>query len=246
MTMKKLLFGLIIFCFTAVFAFAGWESYVQLTSPADGDILTVQDVSVTGVGDGSGRISYLTLSGLWSYISTKITAEDVSVADADENFTGTDAETVLDELYDTKEPSQTPAGQAEMEAGTETAIRSMSPLRVAQAIAAQVDTTARTVTAHGSVSSGTETFSPGVHSLTVSGSFTWAFDNWPASGTEGFVRAYVTNGGAGTMSWPANTQFEDNIEPSTILPASGESILVITSIDGGTVFKVLIAGEDMQ
>lgn len=98
------------------FLYAGWESYTQLTSPADGDIITVQDVSVTGVGDGSGKISYLTLSGLWSYISTKITASDVAVTDAGENFTGTDAEAVLDELYDTKEPSQTPAGQAEMEA----------------------------------------------------------------------------------------------------------------------------------
>jgi hypothetical protein len=34
-----------------------------------------------------------------------------------------------------KEPTQTAASQAEMEAGTETAVRSMSPLRVAQAIA---------------------------------------------------------------------------------------------------------------
>ena len=64
------------------FLYAGWESYTQLTSPADGDIIAVQDVSVTGVGDGSGKISYLTLSGLWSYISTKITASDVAVTDA--------------------------------------------------------------------------------------------------------------------------------------------------------------------
>jgi hypothetical protein len=37
---------------------------------------------------------------------------------------------------DAKEPTQTAASQAEMEAGTETGTRSMSPLRVAQAIAA--------------------------------------------------------------------------------------------------------------
>lgn len=69
--MKKLYLALSILIITVVFAFAGWESYTQLTSPADGDIITVQDVSVTGVGDGGGKISYLTLSGLWSYINTK-------------------------------------------------------------------------------------------------------------------------------------------------------------------------------
>lgn len=39
-----------------------------------------------------------------------------------------------------KEPTQTAASQAEMEAGTQTALRSMSPLRIAQAIAALTPT----------------------------------------------------------------------------------------------------------
>ena len=42
----------------------------------------------------------------------------------------------LQTALDAKEPTQTAASQAEMEAGTQTATRSMSPLRVAQAIAA--------------------------------------------------------------------------------------------------------------
>lgn len=44
--------------------------------------------------------------------------------------------TALQTALDAKEPGQTAASEAEMEAGTEEAIRSMSPLRVAQAIAA--------------------------------------------------------------------------------------------------------------
>ena len=243
-TMKKLYLALSILIITVVFAFAGWESYIQLTSPADGDIITVQDVSVTGVGDGSGKISYLTLSGLWSYISTKITASDVAVTDADENFAGTNAEAVLDELYNTKEPSQTPAGQAEMEAGTETAIRSMSPLRVAQAIAAQVDTSARTVTAHGSVSGGTEDFSPGIHTVTVSGVFAWAFTSWPASGTEGVIRAYITNGGSASFTGWGDVVWEGGVAPT--LQASGLDVVTFTSLDGGTTVYGFLAGEDMQ
>ena len=173
-----------------------------------------------------------------------INAENVSVTDADENFAGTDAEAVLDELYDTKEPSQTPAGQAEMEAGTETAIRSMSPLRVAQAIAAQVDTSARTVTAHGSVSSGTEDFSPGIHTVTVSGVFAWAFTSWPASGTEGVVRAYITNGGSASFTGWGDVVWEGGVAPT--LQASGLDVVTFTSLDGGTTVYGFLAGEDMQ
>jgi len=173
-----------------------------------------------------------------------INSENVSVTDTDENFTGTNVEAVLDELYDMKEPSQTPAGQAEMEAGTETAIRSMSPLRVAQAIAAQVDTSARTVTAHGSVSSGTEDFSPGIHTVTVSGVFAWAFTSWPASGTEGVIRAYITNGGSASFTGWGDVVWEGGVAPT--LQASGLDVVTFTSLDGGTTVYGFLAGEDMQ
>jgi len=52
------------------------------------------------------------------------------------NIAATDVQSAINELDTEKEPNQTAASQAEMEAGTESAIRSMSPLRVAQAIAA--------------------------------------------------------------------------------------------------------------
>lgn len=54
------------------------------------------------------------------------------------NLAATDVEAALDELDAEKQPLLTNATQAEMEAGTETAIRAMSPNRVAQAIAALV------------------------------------------------------------------------------------------------------------
>lgn len=171
-------------------------------------------------------------------------ANRVSITDASENFTGTDAEAVFEELYDTKEPSQTPAGQAEMEAGTETAIRSMSPLRVAQAIAAQIDTSARAVTVHGSVSSGTETFSPGVHTITVAGAFTWVFDNWPASGTKGVVEVDITNGGSSTITGWSSVLWEGGVAPT--LQTTGLDTLIFRSLDGGTTIYGYVAGEDMQ
>ena len=52
------------------------------------------------------------------------------------NLAATDVEAALDELDSEKQPLLTNATQAEMEAGTETALRAMSPNRVAQAIAA--------------------------------------------------------------------------------------------------------------
>lgn len=171
-------------------------------------------------------------------------AADVDITDADENFTATEVETALDELYDTKEPSLTVASQAEMEAGTVTALRSMSPLRVAQAIAAQADTSTMTVTAHGVVSSGTETFTPGVSTVTVAGAFTWAFGSWPASGTEGTIRAYITNGGAAVITGWSEIIWEGGVEPT--LQASGLDVLIFTTLDGGTTVYGFVAGEDMQ
>lgn len=207
--LKKLLLtlGLSIICVAV--AFAGWETYVQLTDPDGADLIAVQDVSNQSL-NASGRVSYLLLEDLADFVLTYQTAAD----------------------------------QAEMEAGTETAIRSMSPLRVAQAIAAQVDTSARTVTVHGSVSSGTETFSPGVHTITVAGAFTWAFDDWPASGTKGVVEVDITNGGAATITGWSSILWEGGTEPT--LQTSGLDTLIFRSLDGGTTIYGYVAGEDMK
>lgn len=102
----------------------------------------------------------------------------------------------------------------------------------------------RTVSAHGSVSSGTETFSPGVHSITVSGNHTWEFTNWPAAGTEGVIRIYITNGGAGAVSFSSAIQWDSGTVPQWQI--SGEDVVTFTSIDGGVVVKGFSIGEDMK
>ena len=171
-----------------------------------------------------------------------IVVQDVSNQSV--NASGRISYLLLEDLADFVLTYQTAADQAEMEAGTETAIRSMSPLRVAQAIAAQVDTSARTVTVHGSVSSGTETFSPGIHTITVAGAFTWAFDNWPASGTKGVVEADITNGGSAVISGWDDVLWEGGVSPT--LQTSGLDTIVFRSLDGGTTVSGYVAGEDMK
>lgn len=98
-------------------------------------------------------------AGVWRAVSfgsqtiagkTIVASSNTITTAASGNLTSTELNAALAELQTdidgrslashnhsgTYEPVQTAASQAEMEAGTETAIRSMSPLRVAQAIAA--------------------------------------------------------------------------------------------------------------
>lgn len=112
------------------------------------------------------------------------------------------------------------------------------------ALKAVLDRIPVSVTAHGSVSSGTETFGPGIHTVTVSGSFTWEFDDWPSTGVEGVIRVYITNGGAGTITGWSSVLWEGGIAPT--LQTSGLDILMFISLDGGTTIYGFVAGEDMQ
>lgn len=100
------------------------------------------------------------------------------------------------------------------------------------------------VTAHGSVSSGTVTLTPGTHSITVAGAHTWAFSGWPASGIEGKITVYVTNGGAAVITGLATPIFSGGGEPA--LTASGKDVLLFTSIDGGTTIYGFVTGLDVK
>lgn len=75
----------------------------------------------------------------WELLSTAIlstlSASDVSNTPAG-SILATDVQAAINELDTEKEPTLTSATTAEMEAGTESTLRSMSPLRVAEAIAA--------------------------------------------------------------------------------------------------------------
>jgi len=100
------------------------------------------------------------------------------------------------------------------------------------------------VTAHGSISTGTVALTPGVHTITVAGNQTWAFSGWPASGTEGKMTIYVTNGGSATITGLAGPIFSGGGEPS--LTSSGRDVLVFTTTDGGTTIWGFVSGLDVQ
>lgn len=99
-------------------------------------------------------------------------------------------------------------------------------------------------TAHGSVGTGTVTFTPGVHSITVTGAQTWAFAGWPDSGVEGKITIYVTNGGSAVITGLATPIFSGGGEPT--LTAAGKDVLVFTSIDGGTTIYGFLTGADVK
>lgn len=70
-TKKWLVIGLVLL---SGLAYAGWESWTQLTAPADGDILAVQDISDT-TQDATGTAKYLTLTTFWTeYLKGKADA----------------------------------------------------------------------------------------------------------------------------------------------------------------------------
>lgn len=104
-----------------------------------------------------------------------------------------------------------------------------------------------TVKAHGTVSSGTESFSladGAYHTVTAGGDFTVSFAGWEASGEAQTLVMKVTNGGAHTITWDAAIDWPAGSEPS--LTASGTDILVFVTDDGGTTVYGRLAMEDVQ
>jgi hypothetical protein len=98
--------------------------------------------------------------------------------------------------------------------------------------------------AKGSVGTGTVTFDVSAankQSLTVTGSLTVAYSNWPASGTYGEVEVQLTNGGSATITWPTVSWLKGDGTNSTTfstmgvtLYTSGVNFVIVWSTDGGT------------
>lgn len=96
----------------------------------------------------------------------------------------------------------------------------------------------------GSVGTGTVTFDASVaakQKLTVTGSLTVAFSNWPASGTYGEVEIMLVNGGSATVTWPTVSWLKGDGTNSTTfstmgvtLYSSGTNHVIVWSWDGGT------------
>jgi hypothetical protein len=86
--------------------------------------------------DAKADITGETYSGTHNFTGATITAPTPTAGDASTKVATT---AFVDAIAFTTATGLTAASQAEMEAGTEAALRAMSPLRVAQAIAAQTD-----------------------------------------------------------------------------------------------------------
>lgn len=106
-----------------------------------------------------------------------------------------------------------------------------------------VGTTKQPITAHGTISSGTEICAPGVHTVTAGGAFTLSLAGF-TSGDHGKTTIYATNWGAHVVTYPAAVLWAGGSEPTET--AAGIDVLVFTSTDGGTTIYGFVSGADMQ
>jgi hypothetical protein len=101
----------------------------------------------------------------------------------------------------------------------------------------------------GSVGTGTVTFDASANAvngktkqkLTVTGSLTVAFSNWPATGKYGEVEIQLVNGGSATVTWPTVSWLKGDGTNSTTfstmgvtLYTSGVNSIMLWSYDAGT------------
>ena len=84
--------GLLLVLATVVYA-AVWDTaYNELITPADDDLLLIQDVS------GSDETKYIELQNLGSSLTDDQTAIEVNITDAGGYFVGTEVETAQQEI----------------------------------------------------------------------------------------------------------------------------------------------------
>jgi hypothetical protein len=91
-----------------------------------------------------------------------------------------------------------------------------------------------TVKAHGTVSSGTESFDldeGSYHTVTVGGNFAIVFVGWPTGLSSATIK--LINAGAHTITWPASVDWPYGAEPAWT--ASGTDFVSLFSDDGGTI-----------
>ena len=147
------------------------------------------------------------------------------------------------------------ATQAEMEAGTESALRNMSPLLVKQAIVAQAVTpngtqtlTNKTLTSpklsgapytNGSARSNTVAVAAlaidcslgNYFTKTINGASTFTFTNVPASGNAYAFTLELTHT-SGTVTWPTSVKWPGDTAPT--LTAAKTHLFTFVTDDGGT------------
>lgn len=101
------------------------------------------------------------------------------------------------------------------------------------------------VNALGSVSGATAVniHDGDVITATTTDATTWSFNNPFPSGKACTLTLFLTNGGAGTQTWPTTTLWPNGTPPST-LSVSGTDILVFITIDGGTTWRGTLSGTN--
>lgn len=72
----------------------------------------------------------------------------------------------------------------------------------------------------------------------------FTFSNPPASGSAGSFVLELTNGGSGTVTWPASIDWEGGTAPT--LTAAGTDILVFYTRDGGTTWHGIVSSLDSK
>jgi hypothetical protein len=208
-----------------------WTRALDFDGPND-----IKDGTLVLVGSGSTNSDLVFKLNATEPIEIDTTALTFSVSAVFDNISAFGA-TLLDDVdaaearvtlglelgvdaqpYDADIPT-TAASQGEMEAGTEAALRSMSPLRVAQAIAALA--TGSTLTRTGFTASGNLTFPAGVTQAWVTGQAC-------GGGGGGGGGGATTNGGTG-----GNVTFGPNGGAVVLTLTGGAGGVANSSKDGG-------------
>jgi hypothetical protein len=114
---------------------AGFDAVDVRIDAIDTDLAGLTDPVQTQL-DGKADITGETYSGAQNFTGATLTAATQASSDASTKVATT---AFVADVAFTTATGLTAASQGEMEAGTEAALRAMSPLRVAQAIAAQTD-----------------------------------------------------------------------------------------------------------
>ena len=105
---------------------------------------------------------------------------------------------------------------------------------------------AEVVNARGSIS-GAQTIDlelGNVVTATITAATTFTFSNPPTTGRAGGFVLVLTNGGAGTITWPTAAKWAAGTAPT--LTASGTDIISFISKDAGTLWYGIVSGKDVK
>lgn len=221
--------------------------------------------------DGPGDLTFFGATNGYYFADGGLYAPAVSVLDTDESnylsiVAGSDLTANRTLTLTTGDADRTitingditlPAGTAATLAGTETLTnKTLGASTLSGTMSCADNTLSRpkiidygiTVNAIGATGGGTVDIDltlGNVVSATVNTSpNTFTFSNPPASGTEGKLTLYLTNGGSQTVNWPASVDWAGGVAPT--LTTSGRDVLVFTTIDGGTTWSGFAAGLAMS